>query len=377
MVLPVIDLRDDPMSTAPALDEICRDIGFFVVTGHGVDPVVIDEAWHSTERFFDLPLETKLEARHPTEPLHPYGYFPAGQEALAASLGIQTPPDLKESFNLAPPAHHEDGTGRFGAVERIWPAALPELRPAWEAYYDASVQLGERLLELMALALDVEATTFLAAVDRHLSALRGLNYPAMPGAALPGQLRAGEHSDYGTLTILLPGPGTGGLQVLRADDTWVDVQPIDGAFVVNLGDMMQRWTNDRWRSTRHRVAVPDDAVAAGGTPPVPGVLPTTQLGRPDRGDPDLCSARLRSPPRARGRGPLAGLQVRRRLHRPLSVAVAEVTWRDTQHHRVGASRWSAGPSRCASRRGGATAGSARSRGRGRGPDSARATRSTR
>ena len=262
MSLPVVDLAQDPRHLAPAVDEICRDIGFFAVTGHGVAQDVIDTAWRATQRFFDLDLEAKMAARHPTEDDHPYGYFPAGQEALAASLGRVTPPDIKESFNLAPPADHADGTGRFGGVDRIWPAAMPGLRPAWEAYYDAMVHLSERLLSLMAQALRVDPAFFLRTVDRHLSALRGLNYPPLTADALPGQLRAGEHSDYGTLTVLLPGPGTGGLEVLRADDTWVAVQPIEDGFVVNLGDMMQRWTNDRWRSTRHRVAIPDDTHAA-------------------------------------------------------------------------------------------------------------------
>ena len=261
MSLPLVDLEADVIPAAARLDEICREIGFFVVTGHGVDRDVIDAAWDATSRFFDLGLEAKLSARHPSEDHHPYGYFPAGQEALAASIGLVTPPDIKESFNLAPPVHHDDGTGRFGGVERIWPSAMPELRPAWEAYYDEMVGLSERLLTLMARALQVEPELFLGAVDAHLSALRGLNYPPLPGPALPGQLHAGEHSDYGTLTVLLPGPGTGGLEVLRADDTWVPVQPIEDAFVVNLGDMMQQWTNDRWRSTRHRVAIPHDAVA--------------------------------------------------------------------------------------------------------------------
>lgn len=262
MTLPVVDLSRPTAVLASRVDAICRDTGFFIVVGHGVDPGIIERAWSTTQRFFDLPLEAKMQARHPTEAHHPYGYFPAGQEALAASLGIETPPDLKESFNLAPPAHHEDGTGRFGAVERIWPAQLPGLRTAWEAYYGSLVRLGERVLALMAQALQVDPAVFLAAVDQHLSALRGLNYPPLAHSAMRGQLRAGEHSDYGTLTILLPGPGTGGLQVLRTDGTWVDVQPVDDGFVVNLGDMMQRWTNDRWRSTRHRVAVPHDDVAA-------------------------------------------------------------------------------------------------------------------
>lgn len=262
MALPIVDLAMPAEELAPRIDEICRDIGFFVVVGHGVAPQVIDDAWSATERFFDLPIDQKVAARHPTEEHHPYGYFPAGQEALAASLGMQTPPDIKESFNIAPPAEHADGTGRFGGVERIWPAAMPELQTAWEAYYESMARLSDRLLTLMAHALDVEPELFLRAVDRHLSALRGLNYPPLASWALPGQLRAGEHSDYGTLTVLLPGPGTGGLEVLRADDTWVGVQPVEDGFVVNLGDMMQRWTNDRWRSTRHRVAVPAEDVAA-------------------------------------------------------------------------------------------------------------------
>lgn len=262
MSLPVVDLGDAATANAALIDRVCEDIGFFLITGHGVADQLIEAVWEVTWEFFDLPLEAKMAARHPSEPHHPYGYFPAGQEALAASLGVTTPPDLKESFNLAPPTHHEDGTGRFGAVERVWPVALPRLRDVWEAYYDAMVTLSERLLELMARALRVDASVFLSAVDRHLSALRGLNYPPLPERALPSQLRAGEHSDYGTLTVLLPGPGAGGLQVLRADGTWIDVQPVSGAFVVNLGDMMQRWTNDRWRSTRHRVAVPPAEVAA-------------------------------------------------------------------------------------------------------------------
>ena len=181
----------------PRIDEICREIGFFVVVGHGVDPQVIDDAWSVTERFFELPIDQKLEARHPIEEHHPYGYFPAGQEALAASLGIETPPDIKESFNIAPPVDHADGTGRFGGVARIWPAAMPELRTAWEAYYEAMAQLSDRLLALMAHALHVEPELFLNAVDRHLSALRGLNYPPLSASALPGQLRAGEQEGRG------------------------------------------------------------------------------------------------------------------------------------------------------------------------------------
>jgi isopenicillin N synthase-like dioxygenase len=262
MTLPVLDLSQPISSLAPAVDQACRDVGFFAVVGHGVPHDVISAAWSEMEAFFALDDAAKLSARHRVEPHHPYGYFPAGQEALAASLGIETPPDIKESFNVAPPVHHADGTGRFGQVERIWPTEPVGLRAAWTAYYAALVSLSERLLGIMAAALDIDPKGFAATVDEHLSALRGLHYPPLEAPALPGQLRAGEHSDYGTLTILLPGAGTGGLEVLRADGEWVPVQPIENGFIVNLGDMMQRWTNDRWRSTRHRVAIPDPAAAA-------------------------------------------------------------------------------------------------------------------
>ncbi|NIR36579.1 MAG: isopenicillin N synthase family oxygenase [Actinobacteria bacterium] len=257
MSIPVVDLAVPAAEAAAAIDDACRTIGFFAITNHGVPPEVIDGVWAATRVFFDLPLEEKLAARHP-DATHPYGFFPQGREALAASLGVATPPDLKESFNLAPPRHHPDGTGRFGGVERIWPVRPTDLRPAWEAYYDAMVDLGARLLELAAHALDLEPGFFDPAFVHHLSALRGLDYPPLDRAPAPGQLRAGEHSDYGTFTILLPGPGDGGLEVQRADGEWVRVAPVPDGFVINVGDMLERWTNDRWRSTRHRVAVPAD-----------------------------------------------------------------------------------------------------------------------
>lgn len=262
MSIPTVDLSQDEAAVARAIDKACTEVGFFAVVGHRVPIEVVDSAWTATAEFFDLALTDKMMARHPTEKHHPYGYFPAGQEALAASLGVKTPPDLKESFNLAPPPEHADGTGRFGGVDRIWPTQPEQLRSAWSDYYAAMVSLSEYLLGFMALALRVDRDTFSGAVDQHLSALRGLNYPALVAPPEPGQLRAGEHSDYGTLTILLPGPGAGGLELLRTDDVWERIQPIDDGFVVNIGDMMAQWTNDHWRSTKHRVATPPPHLAA-------------------------------------------------------------------------------------------------------------------
>ena len=255
--LPIVDLGAAADVVTSNIDGACTDTGFFAVVGHGVADDVIQHMWDATKSFFDLPPADKLAARH-ADPTHPYGYFPPGGEALSKSRGVDSPPDIKESFNLAPPAEHPDGTGRFGGVERIWPDSPTEFKTAWLTYYDSLYDLSERIMDVFAQALRIEPELFRSRTNQHLCALRGLNYPPLEHPPQPGQLRAGAHSDYGTLTVLLPGPGDGGLEVQSRAGAWIPVAPIDGAFVVNIGDMMQRWTNDRWRSTLHRVIIPDD-----------------------------------------------------------------------------------------------------------------------
>ncbi|MEM8903052.1 MAG: 2-oxoglutarate and iron-dependent oxygenase domain-containing protein [Actinomycetota bacterium] len=251
MAVPVIDLLDPE---APRrIDEACRTWGFFSIVGHGVDDRVIAEAWDEMRAFFALPTTDKLAVHVPD---HPYGYFPMASERLARSLGEETPPDLKESFNLGPHPRHDDGSGAFGSHDRLWPDEPAGLRAAWAEYYERLGELGDRLMRLFAVALDLPATHFDRYVDHPLHALRGLHYPPV-ARPLPGQLRAGPHTDYGTLTILLPGPGEGGLEI-HQDGLWIRPECPDGGFVVNVGDLMVLWTQGRWRSTLHRVALPPD-----------------------------------------------------------------------------------------------------------------------
>ena len=122
--------------------------------------------------------------------------------------------------------------------------------------------LAARIMTLFAAALKLPDDYFADVIDYPVSALRALNYPEVAVAPAPGQLRAGAHSDYGSLTILLPQPGSKGLQIERRDGSFIDVPPIPGAFVINLGDLMARWTNDRWVSTVHRVINPTTAADA-------------------------------------------------------------------------------------------------------------------
>jgi isopenicillin N synthase-like dioxygenase len=259
LAVPTIDLRHPPAEVAGAIAASCRDLGFFQIVGHGLDRDVVDAAWGCATQFFELPLEEKLALR--IRPGEAYGYTPFLGERLAASLGDQTPPDLKESFASGPldtpAAAREDDSSQFVYSPNQWPATLPSLRPAWERYHRTMAELAHRLLTLMAAGLGLPSTYFDPFVDRHTSAQRALRYPALGGRAPDrGQLRAGAHTDYGTLTILRQDDGPGGLEVLAPDGPWVPVPPRRDAFVVNLGDSLARWTNDQWRSTLHRVVVP-------------------------------------------------------------------------------------------------------------------------
>lgn len=258
--VPRIDISGG--DAAEAVAEACARVGFLTVVGHGVDPTVIENAWRTAEAFFDLPLAEKMAVAMP-RPGYPYGYSPVSGETLSASLGRRGHPDLKESFAIGPvdpPAHtFADADEEFAWSPNIWPdTALADLRPAWQTYYRAMANLSARLLRTMALGLGLQEDWFDGMVHRHTSAMRALNYPAADEVGLvpEGQFGASAHTDYGTLTILLADSTQPGLQVQTASGDWVDVVPEPGALVVNLGDAMARWTNDRWRSTMHRVVVP-------------------------------------------------------------------------------------------------------------------------
>ena len=245
------------IALAAQLDQVCRDTGFLVLTGHGVSEELIEGVWTKTGAFFDQPLEVKAQVKAP-EPGYPYGYLGPNSEALARSKGEDTPPDLKESFNGGPQAVPEGVTDpealSFCYVPTIWPE-VEGFRDAWTVYYAAMEDLAARAMVAFAAALKLPEDFFEPFIDEPISALRALNYPATGAVALEKQQRAGAHTDYGSLTILLPQPGSQGLQIQTPVGEWVDVPAPEGAFVVNIGDLMARWTADRWVSTLHRVVV--------------------------------------------------------------------------------------------------------------------------
>jgi isopenicillin N synthase-like dioxygenase len=245
VAVPVIDLSGETRIVVDQIGLACREIGFLTVTGHDVPDELIESTAEAARGFFDLPTDEKLTFTQgePTPGLPVYR--PLRSESLAASLGQKTPGDLKESLDWGP------------AVPGFaWPEDPPGLRPLFEAYFQALGGLGERIRRFFALALDLPEDWFEPSFRSHSSSLRVINYPRPEGEVEPGQLRAGAHTDYGCMTILRTEDAPGGLQVQTRAGEWLDVHAVPGSFVVNLGDMMARWTNDRWIATLHRVAVP-------------------------------------------------------------------------------------------------------------------------
>ena len=261
-VVPTLDVSGARRSAARQIDEACRDVGFFQIVGHELDEELEAAAWEAARGFFRLPLADRLALS--IRPDGAYGYGSFEIERLAASLGVVTPPDLKETFSIGPPPsrteHIDDPSATFVFSETPWPEALPDMAGTMRLYYDALALLVARVMSLMATALHLDERTFEPAIDRHTSALRLLHYPDLAGHTVEsGQMRAGAHSDYGTVTLLRQDDAPGGLQVRDAHGAWHDVPAVDGAYVVNVGDALERWTNDRWRSTVHRVVVPAGA----------------------------------------------------------------------------------------------------------------------
>ena len=245
---------------AEGVDEICRETGFLVVENHGVPKTIIDNAWSTTRAFFDLPLDQKLSVKSP-EPGCPRGYFPMASEALAKSLGVETPPDIKESFGigtLSAPERDDIAADKldFHYGPNLWPENPPGLRQALSHYMLETQALGDRLLQLFAAALSLRHDFFADFHTDAMCALRCLNYPATEEQPLPNQKGAGEHADYGSITILKPDPNVPGLEVRLPSGEWISAPRVEDGFIVNIGDMMARWTNDRWVSTLHRVISP-------------------------------------------------------------------------------------------------------------------------
>jgi isopenicillin N synthase-like dioxygenase len=253
--LPIIDLASSGESEGASLTRIaaevgaaCRDVGFFYVVNHGVAPELIAKAFAESHEFFALPVADKRELAIETIGGN-RGYSGLLHEALDPARG----PDMKEAFNIGLDLAADDPELLAGKPFRslnAWPG-VPGFRETLLSYYEACAGLGARLHRAFASDLGLGRDFFADKFDRPMATLRLLHYPA-PAPGSDPRTGAGAHTDYGNLTLLAT-DDVGGLEARTRADQWIEAPVVPGAFIVNIGDCLMRWTNDVYVSTPHRV----------------------------------------------------------------------------------------------------------------------------
>ena len=255
----VIDLTawfdgTDRDGVAAAVDEALQDVGFFLVTGHGVPSPARAAVRAAAREFFALPAAVKQRY---AVTVAGRGWLPPGVEANGYSEGTATPPDLKESFSVGA----DDSTAPLDGYwfqPNVFPAEVPALEAALRHYLTLMKTLADELLRVCGAALGLEEQFFTRHTAHSTHTLNINWYPPVDVVGRPaeGQFRIGPHTDFGTLTVLDREPGRGGLQVWTSADGWQDAPFVEGAFTINTGDLLARWSGDRWTSNRHRVLPP-------------------------------------------------------------------------------------------------------------------------
>ncbi|HET6161959.1 MAG TPA: 2-oxoglutarate and iron-dependent oxygenase domain-containing protein [Dongiaceae bacterium] len=254
--LPIIDIgpvrAGDPhaiAAVAASINAACMSAGFFYVRNHGVDQSIIGDVVAASRAFFALPTDVKrtvsINKRH-------RGFSALGD---ATMYGAKRP-DYKEFFTMGLELPDNDPDVQAGQPLRgpnNWPDFMPELRGAMSAYYQAVGSCGADLLKAIALSLRIDAGFFADRYRKRLQRTQLIYYPPQPAEMGKNLFGVAPHTDFGCITLLWQ-DDSGGLEVLdRASKTWIGAAPIPGTLVVNVGDLLARWTNDRYTSTPHRV----------------------------------------------------------------------------------------------------------------------------
>jgi isopenicillin N synthase-like dioxygenase len=253
--IPVIDmataLDGSPEGERRVATEFLRaatEVGFFYVKNHGVPWHLVEQAREAARGFFALPLEKKSEvginANH-------RGFLRVGE----AKMADYAQPDLKESFVWGlevPPGDPAMTADNPFICPNNWPAFMPELKQAAYPYFEATLDCGRRLLNIFAVSMELPRDTFTRHWRRSITRGAFVYYPPQPPEMGTEQFGVAPHTDYGCLTVLCQ-DDVGGLEVQTKAGEWVAATPIEGTFLVNVGDLLTRWTNDGFASTPHRV----------------------------------------------------------------------------------------------------------------------------
>ncbi len=264
--IPVIDLSlftggdiKAKQTVVKQIYQACHEIGFMYLQNSGIYQNLIEQVFAHSKYFFSLPLEIKEQLAWSDE-YNNQGYVGIERERLDPNK----PGDLKEAFNVGT----KKGTNKSPLPiapnplqgPRVPHSPLP-ISPAENpyilAFYQACTEVANRVLQAFALALELPEDFFATRHNQQNHTLRSLHYPPVQQPPLPEQVRAGEHSDYGSITLLFQ-DDIGGLEVQTASGEWIAAPAIPGTVIVNTGDLMQRWTNHIFCSTKHRVMIPND-----------------------------------------------------------------------------------------------------------------------
>lgn len=247
--IPIIDIMQlvdgsDPQGVARKIGEACEKVGFFYIKNHGIPNDLVERLYSLTRQFFDLPFEAKdrLNVVNSGQTLR--GYIPM----YAENVDPQNTRDFKECFDFG---GHEEAVSPFFGPNQM-PQEIPEFGKCCEEYHSAILELARKLISAIALSLDLPPDYFKKLQKKPITIQRLLHYPPQVGEVTQEEIGIGAHTDYGFLTILFQDQ-VGGLQVRNRAGEWVSAPPVEKTFVVNIGDLVQTFTNDRYTSTMHRV----------------------------------------------------------------------------------------------------------------------------
>lgn len=259
--IPVIDFApmvrgdaDSQQAMADEMAEAFRNIGFIYLRNSGISPHLIKQVFIESQQFFSLPSEVKNQLAWSDE-FSNRGYVGIERERLDPNK----PGDLKEAFNVGKELNIDERRieDRSSLILNQWLPGDERFRNTVLAFYDSCAGLADKLCQALAIALDLPESFFLERHNQHEYTLRLLHYPPIEQPLKSGQVRAGEHSDYGSFTLLFQDE-VGGLEVRTAQGEWIVAPCIPDTIIVNTGDLMERWTNHVFCSTQHRVLIPSD-----------------------------------------------------------------------------------------------------------------------
>lgn len=235
------------------IHQACHEVGFMYLKNLEISPSLIETMFAQVEQFFALPLAVKNQVAW-SDAVSNRGYVGVERERLDQDK----PGDLKEAFNVGKEVNLEDSQPDQAAlILNQWPAGQDAFRETVLAFYQACAEAAVTVCRAFAIALQLPEPFFAQNHDQQNYTLRLLHYPPVEQTPKLEQVRAGEHSDYGSFTLLFQDQ-VGGLEVCTAEGEWMAAPCIPGTVVVNTGDLMQQWTNHEFCSTKHRVRIPTD-----------------------------------------------------------------------------------------------------------------------